>query len=406
MRVLLVTKFYYPRGGDCVVAMNTERLLRDHGHEVEIFAMQHPMNVASDCSDHFARQVTFDGNLSSRIDALRRALGQGDINTAVQRALDDFKPQVVLLHNIHSYLSPLIAREAHRRGCRVLWTMHDYKLFCPAYSCLRPDGTICDLCATGGAFNVVKHRCMKGSLAASAAGWLEARKWNRKNILQWVDGFLCPSEFMARKMTETGFPAEKVHHLPNFVTQTELEALRQPVAPRDDYYCYVGRLSQEKGVDWLLQAASRLPHTLKVAGEGPQADELKSRYADCANIEFMGRQGRPQVINLLRHARLTVVPSLWWENNPMSIIESLCAGTPAVGTDLGGIPELLSPDNGIIVEPTGDTITLAQAIQTAWNTTWQHEQISAQAAERFNAETHYNMLEKLMSYNLYGLKGL
>ena len=144
-RILLVNKFYYPRGGDCVVTLNTQSLLRSRGHEVAVFSMQYPENIESEWSKYFSSEVSFDGGMKNKLAALKRTLGWGDVKKSFSRILDEFKPDVVHLHNIHSYISPVVARLAKQRGCRVVWTLHDYKLLCPSYACLR-NGEPCELC--------------------------------------------------------------------------------------------------------------------------------------------------------------------------------------------------------------------------------------------------------------------
>ena len=386
-RVLLVNKFYYNRGGDCVVTLNTEQLLREHGHEVAVFSMRYPRNFSHAWEHCFASEVRFDGPMADKFKALVRTMGRGDIKSAVSRVLYDFNPDVVHLHNVHSYLSPLIARYAHERGCRVVWTLHDYKLLCPSYACLR-GGKPCERCL-GHKWHVLTGRCMKGSLAGSAIAWLEALKWSRKRLERYVDTFICPSQFMADKMAQGGFDRSKLLVLNNFVTQLPGDAL--PTAEREDYYCYVGRLSPEKGVDTLLQAASCLPHRLVVAGGGPMEQELREKYARCSNIEFRGRLSHKQVADLLSRARLSVIPSEWYENNPMGVIESLCAGTPVAGADMGGIPELIDDESGVIF-PAGQVNALMDAISMAMLHRWDNAAIAHAARARFSDETHYQRL--------------
>ena len=202
-RVLLVNKFYYPRGGDCIVVLNTEALLRDNGVEAEVFAMKYPQNLMARYQDMFASEVTFGGGLGNQVRALKRTLGYGDVRAGFEAVLDEYKPDVVHLHNIHSYLSPVLGELAHKRGIRVVWTLHDYKLLCPRYDCLL-DGKPCERCFNGGKHNVLSHRCMKGSLPASAVAWVEALKWNRRRLEDFTDVFVCPSEFMAAKMRAGG----------------------------------------------------------------------------------------------------------------------------------------------------------------------------------------------------------
>ncbi|MDE6191905.1 MAG: glycosyltransferase [Muribaculum sp.] len=393
-RILLVNKFYYRRGGDCVYLLNLEEMLRSRGHEVAVFAMDYPENISSEWSAYFAPEITFQGGAAQKLKAVGRTLGIGDINSSFSSVIDKFKPDVVHLNNIHSYLSPQLAKIAARRGIKVVWTLHDYKLLCPSYSC-RCRGEICEACFTDKS-QVVRRRCMKGSLGASVIAWLEAMKWDSATLSRMVDSFICPSEFMAAKMRQGGFPAEKIVTLNNFIAPEMWERCKAATVnnDRDDYYCYVGRLSEEKGVETLLKAAATLPYRLKIAGDGPLADELKKRYGGFSHIEFLGHLDSNGVNNLLSRARFSVIPSEWYENNPFSVIESHCLGTPVAGAHIGGIPELITPDNGVTFK-SGDTASLVAAIEEARNKHYDYNQISRIALSRFSPDQHYITLDKI-----------
>lgn len=392
MRVLLVNKFYYPRGGDCVVTMATERLLSAHGHEVAVFAMDYPENVDTPWRRYFAPQVAFDGGLSGKLGGVRRMLGRDAVGECFTRLLDEFRPDVVHLHNIHSYLSPVVARIAHERGCRVVWTLHDYKLVCPSYSMLA-GGKPCRRCIEGGPSGVLATRCMKGSLAASALAWVEATAWSREKLERWVDAFVCPSEFMRQTMADGGFNPNKLHVVNNSVDDAKRAALsRAAGTPREDYCCYVGRLSHEKGVGTMLRALADEPSlTVKVAGGGPLGNELREKYGRLPNVRFLGHLDAKGVTELLSKAKFSVVPSEWYENNPLSVIESLCAGTPVVGADIGGIPELIDDSNGLTFE-SGNAAALLDAARMARLHRWDTAAIAAAASGRFDPERHYQAL--------------
>lgn len=383
MRVLLANKFYYPRGGDCVAMLNTEQALQHRGHEVAVYAMQHPLNMSSPWSKYWPSEVTFDGPLSNKFKTVHRLLGSNEVAQSFSHLLNDFKPDVVHLHNIHSQLSPVLARLAHKHGCRVVWTMHDYKLVCPAYTCLNSNGERCEHCITGSKWNVVKHRCMKGSLVASVAAWAEAMRWKLSKLMLWTDAVICPSQFMANILIKAGVAPNKIAVIPNFTDSTT-----NVVSNRDNYYCYVGRLAPEKGIKALLQVASRLPYQLKVAGTGALEQELRMHYCQCKNIEFLGQLNHEQVQTLVSHAQALVTPSQWYENNPISIIEALTAGTPVVGTRMGGIPELINNDNGITV----DITTLADGINLTMSRQWDYKKIAEDAREAFSENRHIDVL--------------
>ncbi len=396
-KIILVNKFYYRRGGDCVCTLNLERLLTEQGHETAVFAMKYHENIPSRWSSYWPDEIDFGGNVTDRINALKRTLGYGDIKPKFAALLNDFKPDVVHLNNIHSYLSPILAEMAHNAGAKVVWTLHDYKLLCPSYSCLDPNGRICEKCFNNKSA-VFFTRCMKGSFAASAAAWAEALKWNRKRLQKYVDTFICPSEFINGKMKQGGFTPAKLRTLCNFASPEMLEALKttNPEMRNGDYCCYVGRLSHEKGIKTLLEAAATLPYRLKVAGVGPLREELEKQYAGYGNIEFLGHLDGAGVRDLLSNARFSVIPSEWYENNPLGVIESLCAGTPVVGARIGGIPELINgaPGRGRVYEP-GNKSELAEAIKRQWDEQAGYSAIKAKATNEFSPAAHYRQLMEI-----------
>ena len=341
-RILIVTKFYYSRGGDCVSAINLENLLKSQGHEVAIFAMQYEKNIDHEYTPYFATNVSFSGSLSNKLNAIKRLFGLGDIKSSFNKLLCDFKPDIVHLHNIHSYLSPVVAKLAHDKGLKVVWTMHDYKLLCPAYSCLN-NSEACEICFDNK-WNVLAKKCMKGSLVASAMAWGEALKWNKQKLMKWTDNFICPSQFMATKMEQGGFDKDQLTVLCNFLEDEKSKFIQSiQVEESEESYCYIGRLSQEKGVENLLKVASQMPYKLYIAGDGPMKEQLVAQYAS-ENIIFLGHLGKSEIVKLLKLVSFSVIPSICYENNPLSVIESLCCGTPVLGANTGGIPELLNDE--------------------------------------------------------------
>ncbi|MCM1006060.1 MAG: glycosyltransferase [Prevotella sp.] len=396
MRILIASKFFYPRGGAEIVAINTRRILMDRGHDVRVLAMSYPENISMREQASFPGEVNLFGSLSDKIKGAKRSLGMGDVKNAVRTALDEFKPDVVHLHNVHTYLSPLIAREAKKRGIRVVWTLHDYKLFCPAYSCRRPDGTICEECVSNK-FGILRHRCMKGSFTSSLMGWLEARRWNKKLLEKVTDKYIAPSAFMASKMINAGYRPDKIEVVCNFIDPDKLAAMQavQTADTRERYICYIGRLSQEKGVETLLEAAAQANVRLKLAGRGPLLDELKAKYAGSPNIEFLGHLGATEIAQLLSGAVASVMPSECYENNPLGVIESLSIGTPVIGSQAGGIPELIVEGRDGFTYPSGDVQALAHAINRAMTTSFNREEIARNASGRFGIEQHYECLIRI-----------
>lgn len=387
-RVLIVNKFYYNRGGDCVCAINLENLLKAKGHQVAVFAMRYDENIASEHSSYFASEVSFAGGIGAKLNAAKRIFGFGDIKSQFAKILHEFRPDVVHLHNIHSYISPIVAKMAKEFGAKVVWTLHDYKLLCPAYTCLRNNET-CELCFNNKC-HILKHKCMKGSTVASVLAYLEAQYWNRSKLEKYTDAFICPSRFIMSKMKDGKF--SRLYHICNFIDPIKAKIFSSLSIKEDRDYCvYIGRLSAEKGTETMLAAINELGYSIKIAGGGPLLEQLKQKYASNPKIQFLGHLGPQSVASLIAEARFSIVPSEWYENNPLSIIESFCAGTPVVGTNIGGIPELISPRNGIIAI-SKNVESLKSAIKQAWEQKWDYSNIKSQAAQDFSADKYYSLL--------------
>lgn len=390
MRIILANKYYYRRGGDCIYMLNLEQLLRDHGHDVAVFAMRHRENIDSPWKEYFPSEVSFKPG-KGMIKSFTRPFGTGEVKKAFARLLDDFKPDVVHLNNIHSQLSPVIGEMAKQYGAIVVWTIHDYKLLCPRYDRLQQGKTPCHECYTDK-HRCLAHKCIKNSWLASYIGYKEAVVWNRGRLVAFTDAFVCPSRFMADEMAEGGFPMEKLHHLCNFIDVDK--CLRQDYKPKD-YYCYVGRLSEEKGIRTLIEVANRLPYTLMVIGDGPLMEELKGKAKP--HIVFQGRKDWDDIKKIEGAARFTVVPSEWFENNPLSVIESECLGVPVLGAQIGGIPELIEKGiNGYTFLPKQED-DLQDKIEMMWSAQFDRPAIAAEALSRFNAEQYYQTLLSIYS---------
>jgi glycosyltransferase involved in cell wall biosynthesis len=372
-----------------VAVLATERLLKLKGHAVALFSMKYGDNLSTPWETYFPEEVSFsDASLSGRLKAAMRVFGARDVAARFTRLLNDFRPDVVHLHNIHSYLSPVVAQIARRKGIRVVWTMHDYKLICPAYACLR-GGKPCEACFARKS-SVFKYRCMKNSRAASLLAWMEAAYWNGKKLERLTDRFISPSLFLKEKMVAAGFRPQQIEVLPNFMPRSPA-----PPTEKEDYYCYTGRLSGEKGVDTLLAAAGNLPYPLKVVGGGALLNSFRKEYPQ-ARIEFLGQLPSEELFPIVQKARFLVMPSVWYENNPFSVIEALCLGTPVLGARIGGLPELIdTATNGELFTPgnAGELETkIADCFRRFSGHAYDFGKIAAEAQNKFSSETFYKKL--------------
>lgn len=387
MKILLANKFYYRRGGDCIYMLNLEKLLKAHGHEVAVFAMDYPENLDTPWKKYFPKNM-------SKLMAFSRPFGSHEVKSKFKKLLDEFKPDVVHLNNVHTQLSPVMAELAHQRGIKVVWTLHDYKLLCPRYDCLKNGNTICETCFNGDKKACLDNKCMKGSKLASFIGYKEAVVWNRERLEVCTDVFICPSQFMADKMVQGGFSKSKMQTLCNFIdvekcrySHTDLSdsTVSALLPKKEDYYCFIGRLSHEKGAKTLIEAANQLPYKLVIIGGGPLMDELKA--VAHTNIEFVGFKQWDDIKQLVGKARFSVIPSEWYENNPLSVIEAQCLGTPVLGANIGGIPELTD-----YTFSSGNIADLKTKIEKMWNSELDYQQLASDAQHRYDAETYYDKL--------------
>ena len=408
MRILLANKFYYRRGGDCIYTMNLEKMLKEKGHEVAVYAMQYPENEKSEWSGYWPSNMT-------KLDAFTRPFGARQVMKGFSRLMDDFKPEVVHLNNIHTQLSPVIAKIAHEKGARVVWTLHDTKLVCPCYTCMRHEyikvqkednpalepsltkGLIrCTECFTDKKA-VIRHRCMPGGLPGAVIGYLEAQKWNKEVLQEYVDLFLPPSKFMMDTCVEGGYKPEKFRVLCNFIDVTKVKGLKSEEVKRlkGDYYVYLGRVNEVKGVRTLCKAASQLDKKLIVIGDGPISEELRMKSEESgAPIEFKGQMQWEEFMPILRGARFMVLPAEWSENNPLTVIESQSLGTPVLGARIGGIPELIDEGVSGMTFTSGDVEDLKDKIMKMFEHEFDYDAIAKNAIERYSSEAYY---EKLMA---------
>ncbi len=391
MKIILANKFYYPRGGDCTCVINLENLLIEKGHQVAIFSMDYQENIDTKWSEYFPSEISFSSpGLSGKLKALDRIFSSKEVAEKFEQLIDDFKPDILHVNNIHSYISPLIIKIAKKRGIKVYWTLHDYKLICPNYTCLNSEG-LCEKCIDNR-LNVVKYSCMKAGRFASLLAYFEALYWDSTKLDKYVDAYICPSLFMAEMVQKKITNRRKFITLNNFVGNEFL--IEDAEVSPSDYYCYVGRLSAEKGILSLLRAAIKVPYKLVVIGSGDIKDQLKKEYEGYDNICFLGHQTKEKVKELILNSKFSVIPSEWYENNPMSVIESLCLGVPVLGANIGGIPELINSKNGLLYH-SGDVEDLASKIGQMYELPFDRTTISQQAKTKFSPDYHYERLMQI-----------
>ena len=239
-------------------------------------------------------------------------------------------------------------------------TLHDLKIACPAYNMVAHDG-VCERCRGGRLHNVVVHRCIKGSTSLSAIVMVEAVLHRMLgSYRRCVNRFVVPSRFYIDKLCEWGMPRSQFRHVPNFV---DADRYRPRYTP-GRVFVYFGRVSREKGLAHLVRAVGAAHCRLLVAGTGPELEELRALAANLeADVTFLGYLTGEALHEAVRDARAVVLPSEWYENAPMSVLEAYALGKPVIGARIGGIPELIRENETGLGFVSGDEASLAGALR-------------------------------------------
>jgi glycosyltransferase involved in cell wall biosynthesis len=352
MKILLVNKFFFLRGGAEASLFDTARLLRDKGHRVLFFSMRHPRNIASPFSRYFVSPVDFSRSASvgQKLKASLRILYSFEARRMIDRLLKKERPDLVHLHNIYHQISPSILRTIKNHGLPAVMTLHDYKMVCAVYT-LFNRGKVCERCARRKFTHCLSNACRWGSRSLSLLNTLEmVLHHSILGLYDLIDGFISPSLFLKDKLREMGFKGE-IHYLPHFINLSGYEP--SPTAGGDSLV-YAGRLSPEKGLFTLLRAVQRLDCRVKIFGEGPLRGGLEQQIRDLSltNVSLLGHKSQEELKREIKNSRAVILPSEWYENNSRAVIEAFALGKPVIGARIGGIPELVRDGlTGRLFEP-------------------------------------------------------
>ena len=374
MKILLINKFYHDQGKSGGVGrhiLELEKMFKERNHEIIPFATRQEETIPNDFIDFFPEyfdlsevDLSFNG-----LGKVRKIFHNREAADKLERLIDKTNPDIAHIHNIYHHLSPSILEVLKKRGIPVVMTVHDYKLICPNYT-LFNHGKICQRCKGGKYYNCLRDKCIKDSRLASGvlaaeAYYAKARKLYERN----VDLFIVPSKFVKNKLVEFGMDDDKIEYkyIPNFLAGHKENAIYSKDNGSSDSILYFGRLSAEKGISALIEAMGIIESEigLVIAGSGPEEEKLK-RLADKLNlgerIDFVGHKNKENLEKLILESRFVVVPSLWFENAPYSILESFARSKAVIASQIGGIPELVREGETGLVFEAGNKGELAEKI--------------------------------------------
>ena len=383
MKVLQVHNFYKIPGGECSVVRAERQLLIKHGNTVDQFICD---SASIDNSGLPGKIRLFLG-----IPYNRR------IYKKMMATIKANKPDVAHVHNVFPMMSPSIYAALRRSGIPVVQTLHNYRFLCPNGQ-FFVDGAVCEDCQTKGFMSAVRKSCVRGSSITSMMYALAiSRAWKTGVLPNAIAKFIALNNFVADKMVAGGVPRQKIAICGNYIESTAAS-----VADKHGYILYLGRLSAEKGVATLIKSLSLIDGVvLKVAGSGPDEKNLQSKALELngARVEFLGHISGAEKQRIVAEALCMVVPSEWYENFPISVVESMSLGTPVVASKIGGLPDMIEHGvNGMLFEA-GNHVDLANCLRSII----ENKELASKMAEqsintaisKFGAEEHYRQLNAI-----------
>jgi glycosyltransferase involved in cell wall biosynthesis len=360
-RLLAINNYFYRRGGAESVFLDHIDLFAGAGWDVVPFAMEHPDNLPSPWSPYFVSEIEYGRSSGPLTKAMQAAkiIFSLEARRKIRALVSCARPTVAHAHNVYHHISPSIFQALKAEGIPIVMTAHDLKLACPAYKMLN-QGRVCERCRGGQIQNVLLNRCVKDSLAVSGLVFLETLVHRSFGLYRdTIDRLVTPSRFYRDKLVEWGWDASRIAYIPNCIDADQFT----PRSDESNYFVYAGRLAPEKGLATLVRATALSQQRLVLAGTGPEEAALRRLATEVgADVSFAGYLKKPELQRLVGEALALVLPSEWYENAPISVLEAYALGRPVIGARIGGIPELvLHNETGVLVEP-GNVEMLADAL--------------------------------------------
>jgi glycosyltransferase involved in cell wall biosynthesis len=360
MRILLVNKYLYRKGGAETYVIKLGEYLKSVGHEVQYFGMADERNIVGNGVGAYTSNIDFHAASVKYLTYPFKIIYSFEAAKKIRKVIEDFKPEVVHINNFNFQLTPSVIYEIKKHNIPIVYTAHDVQLVCPNHK-LKNDKVegLCRECDGGKYRRCIKHRCVHSSRVRSVLGACEAWIYRRKHTYRMIDKTVCPSRFMENELERNPDIYGRTETIYNFIDEIKCVG-----AQRDNYVLYFGRYSEEKGIRTLIEAAKALPKIQFVfAGRGEMEKDIES----VPNIRNVGFKTGAELNEIIEKAAFTVLASEWSENCPFTVMESQTLRTPVIGARIGGIPELIEDGvTGMLFE-SGNAEELTEKIKYLYN---------------------------------------
>ena len=401
MKICLVNKFHYIKGGSETYYFGLGELLKKRGHEVIYFSMKDEKNVPCAQEKYFVDNVDFNGKMSPAKLAKTsvKMLYSLEAKKKFEQLILDERPDIIHLNIFQSQLTGSIVEVAKKYDLPIVYTAHDLKSVCPNYMMLN-HGHVCERCLHGNYLYCFRSGCMKNSKAKSLLATMESMVYRQRGIYKKIDLVITPSGLYKKKLSESGVFDCDIIHIPNFLPEG---TVYKNVRNGGDYFLYFGRLSIEKGILVLIKAyaKAKVQKPLYLVGTGPEEEKIRAFIQEHnleSKIKMLGFKSGDELKQLVQNALCVCLLSTWYENGPYTIMEAQAAGRPALVSNIGGMPEMvIDTVNGRVAKQTG-TKALAKLLEYCENKEdWDYDGIVEYAANKYNAAAYVDRLIELYS---------
>lgn len=414
MRILLVNYRYFISGGPEKYMFNIKKKLEDEGHEVIPFSIHSNKNVETEYSRYFVEPIGSRDDIyfeeyrkTPRVimQMLSRSIYSFEVKKAIKKEIAEIKPDLVYILHYVNKLSPSVVHGAKEMGIPVVLRLSDYFLLCPRFDFLHQQ-KICEDCLTEGYKSCITKRCVKGSLFASLIRVFSMKVHKALKIYDDIDAFITPSSFLKTKLVTNNFDEKKIHCIPTFT----LNKSKVDVPQIGEYGLYFGRITEEKGVDTVVRAYEKLPESYKLLIVGDdttyEGERLKKYVTEkkIKNIEFLGFKTGSELEDVIKKARFTFIPSIWYDNLPNTALESFQYSKPVLASKIGSLPELVVDGvNGFLFEPgnTDEVLRLVKKMDNDKLVLEMGNNSHRRLIDRFAVDMHYRTLMDLFEKLVY-----
>lgn len=347
MKVLLVHNKYSEYGGEDSIVEKQYQLYKKKGIDVELYTKSNN-NIDS-------------LSIINKIKMIKESYSSKKTESELIEITSNFNADIVHIHNVYPIISPGVYEFFYKRNIPIIQTLHNYRFICPNGLMFR-NNSVCEKCLkNNNYYECFYNKCYHESYMQSL--WysnLISNSFN-KGVFNKINKFIALNNFVKQKMIEKGYDGAKIEIIPNSTNEKPtLECY-----DKKDYYLYIGRISNEKGVNTIIKTFSMLNNiNLKIVGTGPLENEIKNfiKEKGINNIEYIGFKNGIEKDNLIRFSKAIIVPSEWYENFPTVVLEAFSLGTMVIASDIGGLKYMIKNDYNGIKFKSGDVFDLKQKL--------------------------------------------